>query len=174
MIFTKRSDYGLRAVLELAASYHRGPLSAREIARRGGLPEPFVKKLLQRLAAARIVQALRGRRGGYALTRAPEHISLLEVLEAFEDLAPVSCLQLQLQHLPTDAVPTEGDAPCAAEVEEEACPVRAAWAMVDRRMRETLQTITLVDLLHEVRARGFSLGAGGLGKRDETGEGRSR
>jgi len=172
MIFTKRSDYGLRAVLELAASYHKGPLSAHEIARRGGLPEPFVKKLLQRLAAARIVAALRGRRGGYALTRPPEHVSLLEVLEAFEDLAPVSCLQLP--HPPTDAGPAGGEAPCAAEVEEEACPVRAAWAMVDRRVRETLGTITLVDLLHEVRARGFSLGAGGRGRGDETEEVRSR
>ena len=160
MIFTKKSDYGLRAVLELAASYGRGPLSAREIAQRGGLPDPFVRKLLQRLAEARIVEAARGRRGGYALTKDPEDISLLEVLEAFEDLAPVRCLQHPPAHAtgkPSEAE-VEAENPCAAEVEEERCPARAAWTLIDRRLRQALRTITLAELLRDVQAQGFRLG----------------
>lgn len=155
MIFTKRSDYGLRAVLELAASYGQGPLSAREIARRGGLPEPFVRKLLQRLAEARVVEAARGRRGGYALARVPQAISLLAVLEAFEDVAPVRCLQRPSSVAPYEH---EEEAPCAADVVEEACPARAAWKVVDLRVREVLRTLTLADLLKEVQAQGFRLG----------------
>lgn len=160
MVFTKRSDYGLRAVLELAASYGQGPLSAREIAQRGGLPEPFVRKLLQRLADARIVEAQRGRRGGYALAQAPETISLLRVLEAFEDLAPVRCLRRPSAggNVVDGAPALDAEGPCAAEVEEERCPARAAWAVVDRRLRRLLETITLAELLREVRAQGFRLG----------------
>lgn len=161
MIFTKRSDYGLRAVLELAASYERGPLSAREIAHRGGLPDPFVRKLLQRLADARIVEAARGRRGGYVLMKDPEQISLLEVLEAFEDLAPVSCLRHPPAHETEkhqDEAEEKAKSPCAAEVEEERCPARAAWTLIDRRLRQTLKTITLAELLRDVQAQGFRLG----------------
>jgi Rrf2 family protein len=141
-------------VLELAAHYHRGPLPARQIAQQGGLPEPFVKKLLQQLTAARLVRALRGRRGGYALARSPQDISLHEILKAFEDLAPVSCLRR-----PPESSAREPDASlCAADVQEEACPARVAWAWIDRHVRATLQSITLADLLREVRAQGFSLG----------------
>jgi len=153
MIFTKKSDYGLRAVLELAASYGRGPLSAREIAQRGGLPDPLVRQLLRRLAEARIVRPVRGRRGGYTLTKSPEEVSLLEVLEAFEELAPVSCLRRPL----ASEAPAEHS--CAVEVEEERCPTRAAWTRIDRRLRQALRTITLAELLRDVQAQGFRLGA---------------
>jgi Rrf2 family protein len=162
VIFTKRSDYGLRAVLELAGHYSRGPLSAREIAERGGLPEPFVKKLLQRLASAEIVQALRGRYGGYVLTCSPEEISLLEILQVFEDLAPVSCLQHPVLErsvgTPIPEAEVAEPAPCSAEVIERACPVRVAWEMVDCRVRETLRSLTLADLLREVQSHGFLTG----------------
>jgi len=154
MIFTKRSDYGLRAVLELAACYHEGPLSARKISQQGGLPEPFVRKLLQQLAAARLVRALRGRRGGYALARAPMEISLYEILMAFEDLVPVSCLRRAPESMPLKPETI----PCTAYVQEEACPARVAWAWIDRRVRAMLQSITLADLLREVQAQGFTLG----------------
>lgn len=68
MIFTTRSDYGLRAALELAARYGEAPLSPRRIAADGRLPEPFVRKILQDLSAAGIAAARRGR-GGDELAR---------------------------------------------------------------------------------------------------------
>ena len=71
MIFTKRSDYGLRAALELAAGYGDGTMSAHRIATEGGLPEPFVRKLLQELARAGLATSSRGRHGGYELTKPP-------------------------------------------------------------------------------------------------------
>ena len=149
MIFTKRSDYGLRAALELAAGYGHGPLSAHQIAVCGGLPEPFVRKLLQDLAAAGIAQARRGRAGGYKLTNAPSRISVREVLEALEELAPVSCMADR---------PGEpgGEGPCAIEIPQIRCPTRAAWQAIDLRLRATLDAMTLDDLLAEVRGRGLA------------------
>lgn len=152
MIFTKRADYGLRAAMELVACYQRGPLSAHELATRSDLPEPFVKKLLQRLTAAGVARSVRGRGGGYYLAKRPQQISLGRVLEAFEDLAPVSCLEHAYLR------EGEGGVPCALELLEAKCPTQAAWALVDRRVRAALDAITLADLLEEVRARGLALG----------------
>lgn len=165
MIFTKRADYGLRTALELAAHYNHGPLSATQIAGESGLPEPFVKKLLQQLADTGIAQSIRGRHGGYLLTRAPGDCSVRQVLSAFEELAPVSCLQHAdvhgRAHPPSQETPSE--APCALEIVEHDCPTRAAWELVDREMQEALDSLTLAELLEEMRTRGLPLKASRYG-----------
>ncbi len=162
MIFTKRVDYGLRAAMELAAGYGSAPLSARRIARRGGLPEPFVRKLLQQLARAGLADSQRGRCGGYLLARPPDRITVRETLEAFETLAPVPCLDpanLPVAVSPRPVSPI-GSAPedetCALDISECSCPTRAAWHLVDTKLRETLDAMSLDDLLAEVRRRGLA------------------
>lgn len=171
MIFTKRSDYGLRAAMELAAGYGTGPLSARIIADRGNLPEPFVRKLLQELARAGLASSERGRNGGYRLARAPRRISVRETLEAFETLAPVPCLEQPRAHsrqgerasqappiAPThDAAHDAGDEEaCTLPIIEHRCPTRAAWHLVDCRVRAALEDVTLDDLLREVDDQGLA------------------
>lgn len=147
MIFTKRADYGLRAALELAAQHGRGALSAHQISERSDLPEPFVKKLLQDLSAAGLAQSQRGRRGGYCLTDAPERVGLLDVLSAFEDLAPVQCL----------AVHDDDESACVLEDHETDCPTRAVWRLIDSRVRSALEELTLADLLGVLDGRGLKL-----------------
>ena len=147
MIFTKRADYGLRAALELAAQHGRGALSAHQISERSDLPEPFVKKLLQDLASAGLAQSQRGRRGGYYLTDAPERVGLLDVLSAFEDLAPVRCL----------AVHDDDETACVLEEHETDCPTRAVWRLIDSRVRSALEELTLADLLGVLDGRGLKL-----------------
>jgi Rrf2 family protein len=168
MIFTKRSDYGLRAAMELAAGFGRGPLSARQIAQRGNLPEPFVRKLMQELTQAGLAASERGRRGGYVLVRAPGRVSVRETLEAFESLAPVPCLDVAgtsataRSAAASSREPAErngasaADDGCTLEISESCCPARAAWHLVDRRVRETLDDLTLEDLLREVRRLGLT------------------
>jgi Rrf2 family protein len=168
MIFTKRSDYGLRAAMELAAGYGSGPMSARQIARRGNLPEPFVRKLLQELAQAGLANSERGRNGGYMLARSPAEVTVRATLEAFETLAPVPCLDTANGTRLTRAATEPGAQPapsaeaalddeaCTLAISEFSCPTRAAWHLVDRKVRATLEAMTLDDLLHEVRHRGLS------------------
>ncbi|MFB6286017.1 MAG: Rrf2 family transcriptional regulator [Candidatus Bipolaricaulia bacterium] len=148
MIFTKRADYGLRAALELAARYGRGSLSAHQIAEHSELPGPFVKKLLQDLTAAGIAQSRRGRSGGYSLTDAPERIGLVDVLSAFEELAPVRCLA---------AYDDEEGAACVLEEHATDCPTRAVWQLIDRRVRSALEALTLADLLGVLEGQGLKL-----------------
>jgi len=167
MIFTKRSDYGLRAAMELAAGYGAGPLSARQIARSGHLPEAFVRKLLQELARAGLATSERGRNGGYALAKPPAEVSVRATLEAFESLAPVPCLDpANLSEAPVDLPSTASagagrtyaadDDSCSLDIAEFNCPTRAAWHLVDREVRTTLEGITLDDLLSEVAQRGLT------------------
>jgi len=162
MIFTKRSDYGLRAAMELAAGYGCGPLSARQIAQRGNLPEPFVRKLLQELARAGLANSERGRHGGYVLANAPDRVTVRETLEAFETLAPVPCLDPakvpeveRARSFAGNGVASGEDA-CTLDIAEFNCPARAAWNLVDRKVRATLDALTLDDLLQEVQHRGLA------------------
>ncbi len=152
MLLTKRSDYGLRAALELAAHHEDGARSAGWIAERGHLPEPFVKKLMQDLAAAGVVTPVRGRGGGYALSRPPGAISVRQVVAAFESLSPVSCLETIWAHEPD------------CEVERHApCPMRPVWGLIAARLIETLEGLTLADLLQELGQTGWSLEAASHG-----------
>ena len=129
MILSRRSDYGLRAALELAHAYGSGSLSAQRIARRNRLPIAFIKKLLQSLGRAGLVKATVGQQGGYALTRPPKQISIHELLEALEgNLSPVSCLR------PGDACEIVAG-----------CSTRRVWSHLDRKIRDTLTSISLQD-----------------------------
>jgi len=82
MRVSKAEEYGIRLVASLAAS--GGQLTTRELAEREGLPEATVSKVVLRLRRAGLVEASRGRRGGYTLARPPAEITLLEVIETIE------------------------------------------------------------------------------------------
>ena len=84
MALTKKSSYGLIAALELAANVSQSPLSARTIAAKYALPVPFVEKILHRLKVAGVVEARKGRGGGYSLAVNPARTSVLRVLEALD------------------------------------------------------------------------------------------
>jgi Rrf2 family protein len=80
---TKRADYGVRAMLALArASDER--LSAPHIAATMHIPGHFLPQVMADLARAGLVRSTPGRRGGYRLARAPDGITLLEVIDAVE------------------------------------------------------------------------------------------
>ncbi len=140
MILTRKSDYGLRAVLELA----RSPtvLSARQIAQQHDLPIAFVKKLMQTLCRANLVSATLGQQGGYTLARSPKKISIRELLEVLEgNLSPVSCL-----------VP-DNNCELAA-----GCDTRRAWHHINRKIQEALNSLSLQDLLDLPRQKGAQHG----------------
>ena len=70
-----------------------GPVTSREIATRFEISEAHLSKVLQRLVKVELLRSVRGPRGGFSLTRAPESVTLLEVFEAIEGrLEPSQCL----------------------------------------------------------------------------------
>lgn len=87
MRFSMKTEYGVRAILELAANTGKGSLQSAEIARRQGIPGPFLDQVLMTLRRAGMITSTRGPRGGHALARRPEEIRLDEVVDCLEGSA---------------------------------------------------------------------------------------
>jgi Rrf2 family protein len=81
---SKRGDYAVRAVLDLALHEGGGRRKSREIAAATAVPPKFLPQILAALVQAGIVVATAGRHGGYRLSRPASEISLLDVIVAVE------------------------------------------------------------------------------------------
>lgn len=133
MQLTKKSSYGLIAALELAGEPSGEPLSASSIADRYSLPHSFVEKILHQLRQAGLVTSTQGRHGGYRLARSPRRITVRQVLEALgESLDLVGCLG--------------SGTPCELT---SICPTKGAWAQLDGRFKEMLDSLSLGDLIDD-------------------------
>src|ERR1700738_1977464 len=84
MRFSMKTEYGVRAILELAAHNGKGALQSSEIARRQGIPGPFLDQVLMTLRRAGFVNSTRGPHGGHELARPPEEIRLDQVIDCLE------------------------------------------------------------------------------------------
>jgi Rrf2 family protein len=84
MRFSMKTEYGVRAIVELAANAGRGSLQSSEIARRQGIPGPFLDQVLMTLRRAGLVNSMRGPRGGHQLARRPDDVRLDEVIACLE------------------------------------------------------------------------------------------
>jgi Rrf2 family protein len=145
MRLTARSEYGLLALIDLGVRYGTGPVSAREVAERQGVPLKFLEQLLASLRKAGLVSALRGARGGFTLTRDPSEITVLEVVEALEGaLAPTTC---------------DGGQLCSRS---DACAAAAVWGRATEALRDVFQTTSLADL--SARQAAFDLSGFGSPK----------
>ena len=84
MIFNQATDYGFRIVLYLSRQPENKRIEALEMSQNEKIPERFLFKIMRKLSAAGIVKSYRGAKGGYALGRGPENITMADVVEAVE------------------------------------------------------------------------------------------
>lgn len=137
MKLSLRSDYGARAIIDLAERYGDGPIQSAEIAQRQSIPEAYLEHLLMSLRKAGLVRSIRGPRGGHELAKQPDEINVAEVFEAIEGpFLSLECLDTPDNERNPTAIVT-----------------RSVWAAVaasaDRVMRET----TVRELLDRRRER---------------------
>ena len=86
---SQKGLYALQAMMTLARRHQQGPIKIRDIASEGDLPEKFLDLILLELKNARIVESIRGAKGGYQLRRPPFEIRLSEVIRLIDGpLAP--------------------------------------------------------------------------------------
>lgn len=95
MNISSRCEYAARAVVELARHMQSDePLTAVQIAERRQIPEKYLVHILLQLKRAGLVRSVRGAQGGYLMARAPEDITLYDIVEAIDgpilDPLPVS------------------------------------------------------------------------------------
>jgi Rrf2 family protein len=94
-MFSQTVEYALRAAVDLAS---RGgePATTDEVARRTQVPVAYLAKILQGLAKAGIVRSQRGVGGGVALAKAPEDLTILEVVNAVDPIRRIKTCPLKL------------------------------------------------------------------------------
>ena len=132
MRVSTRSDYGLRALIELAGHHGEGPLQSSEIALRRHIPEQYLDQLLTTLRKAGYIRSLRGPSGGHELVRDPQQITVREVIESLEgSLAPVAWL----------------DEPADQTDHPHECGQREIWERVRKSNQEILESYSVADLL---------------------------
>ena len=76
--------YALQATLQLAETNAKEPTPCSKLAANGAMPERFLLQILRSLVTHGILQSTRGVEGGYTLVKAPDEVSLLEIIEAIE------------------------------------------------------------------------------------------
>ncbi|MGE3857051.1 MAG: Rrf2 family transcriptional regulator [Dehalococcoidia bacterium] len=135
--FSRRSDYAIRAVLDVARA-HGGPRrKRREIAEAMNVPPTYLSQILAVLVRARLLVASAGHDGGYELARPPAEIALLDVIEVFEGPS------MRTQRCLLRGIPCASDGTCAAH---------DAWIDAQQAMADSLARTTFADLV----ARGHS------------------
>mgnify|MGYP003575326061 FL=1 len=133
---TTWAEYGVICALHLAKRVEDRPVTGRDIAERERLPTDYVEQILLRLRRADLVTSVRGARGGYRLARDPSAISIRDVIHASE----LTTFDLHCVSHPVD------EERCAASHE---CSIRPVWLMLQRRIDDVLESVSLADLLHD-------------------------
>lgn len=132
MLISTRGRYALRVLIDIAEHQADGYLPLKEVAQRQEISEKYLEAILKGLVKEGVLIGVRGKGGGYRLSRAPDQFPVREILQMTEDsLAPVSCL---------DA----GAGPCARAAD---CRTVGLWQGLDQVIRGYLDRYTLADLM---------------------------
>ena len=87
VFFSKKCEYGLQAVLFMAAHETNCVCPAEEISKKLNIPKEFISKILQSLTENGIVESKKGKSGGFKLAKHPSKIKLIDIVEAIDGLA---------------------------------------------------------------------------------------
>lgn len=101
MRISTKGRYALRIMLDLAQHTDQGPVALREISERQKITPKYMESIMSLLLRDQLVQSLRGKAGGYKLTKAADKYNLYEILSSAEGgLAPVHCLSMDENECP--------------------------------------------------------------------------
>lgn len=128
---TRKADYGLLMLSELARRGRGGLVSIKKLSDDKGLPKAFLAQIGQNLVKAGIIGSKEGRNGGYYLNYDPKEVEVKEALEAIEgEIGPVWCTT------------ERGSCPI-----EERCEQKNFMNKLSMSMTELLSKYTLADLV---------------------------
>lgn len=131
MKISTKGRYALRVMVELAHQGSEQPLSLRSVAERQHITLKYLENIITMLLREGLVASVRGKAGGYRLTRPAEQYTVYEILRATEgELEPASCM-------------SSGAAICPMESR---CPTLPVWKGLSKVVREYLESIPLSEL----------------------------
>ncbi len=104
MRLTKKSEYALLALVDLAKCYQKDPAKILEVSERNGIPKKYLEQIFLQLKGSGYVRSLRGANGGYELSKPPEKITLAEIIRLIDGpLASVGSASLYFfEHTPIE------------------------------------------------------------------------
>ena len=131
MKLSTRSRYGTRLLVDLARRKTNGPIQVSEISSRQNISVKYLEQLIRPLKQAKLINSIRGPKGGHMLAEAPEKITLGQIVRIFEGQSDlVECVSLP------ETCPMADD-----------CSVRTAWYSATKAMYESLDATTIADLV---------------------------
>lgn len=132
MMLSTKGRYALRFLVDIAQNQADGFVPLKDVALRQEISEKYLEILVRELVKGGLLDAMRGKRGGYRLSRDPAEYSVKAVIELMDgSLAPVACLEPGRQSCPRKDV----------------CPTLPLWQGLDRVISDYLGQFTLADLL---------------------------
>lgn len=131
MQITRRADYAIRTVLDVARVEPGSVALTSEVAKHQGIPAPFLAKIVLALTRAGLLRSFRGCGGGIALAKPADQITLLEIVEAVD--GPIAMNRCVLW-------------PEECERSDE-CPVHQVWSGARTLLADYLGSISLASLV---------------------------
>ena len=137
MMVSTKGRYALIVCLDLAQQDPEAYISLREVAQRQNISMKYLESIVAMLNRAGLVRSLRGKGGGYRLTKNPEQYTVGSILRLTEEsLAPVACL--------------EGTAEACPRSQQ--CRTLALWQGLDKVIHDYLESVTIADLIEQCPA----------------------
>ncbi len=131
MIYSRASEYAIRAFMHLAQVPDGRYVMVKQIAEREKIPGHFLAKILQQLARKGLLRSSKGPNGGFALRQPASQIALVHIVEALDGLA-------DFEKCVSGLAECTDDAPC---------PMHDAWKDLRSRIMEYLERTTIADLV---------------------------
>jgi len=131
MGLTRKAEYAIRGMLFLAKQHNGNPKLLDAVAVAVDAPKPFLAKIFQDLSNKGLIKSVRGAGGGFTLVRAPEFITLCDIVEAIE--GPI---------MPNQCLMEEGI--CSLQ---KACTVHPVWRRLQQVTKGILQEVSLASLV---------------------------
>ena len=132
MKLSTKGRYGVKAMVDLAINYGEQPVSIKSISERQSISEYYLEQLFSSLRKAKLIKSIRGAQGGYILNRAPEEITIYDVINVLEGPIEVSnCIE---------------DGACN---NIDCCATRLLWKKIKNSIDSVTSSITLKDIVDD-------------------------
>lgn len=131
-MISTRGRYALRVLIDIAENSNGNYITLNDIASRQNISEKYLESILVLLTRGNLLNGLRGKGGGYKLTKAPEEYTMKSILVLTEGtLAPVACLK-------------DGAVPC---LKASSCKTLPIWQGLNKAISDYLESVTLADII---------------------------
>ncbi len=137
IIFSKKCEYGIQAILHLSVQTEKEVLASDEIAKALQIPKEFVSKILQELTSSGIVDSKKGKAGGFFLAKAPSKIRLIDVVVAIDGFDIFNKCVLGFPSCSSDSP----------------CPVHHHWSKLSKETYQMLSEATLDEFIGKTKRK---------------------